>query len=565
MISSYFKCFAKGEIYLVASLAFVGLLHPLLYWSIFSGDAEIHLVYANNLLRGHPLEFNVNQANSGETSMGFMLIDTLIMWAFGAHLTPLIIKMICLFGLYLTAFITWLVARQMGVGRPWREIAALLTLWLPGSVYNAMSGTENVIFAAFSSLFIYETILHHWYDEKHGPTLPQDAVAGLMAGALFWLRPETLPLVFIIVAARLIGAYWFQRPKIREALQIGVFGLVFLLGILAYIAIFTYYSHELPYGAGQARRIMSSYLESIWIGAVPVNAKVLVRIFAYFSVVAPALVVAGLAIFHSSSDRSARLRILTIAAVFFGFLAAYLFNLLPSVHFARYTIFVWPYGLILAALGLQMVSQSHWLSRHATRGMVAALAVSLVGVMAYEFNLRSDVWRNSETLFAAQTAPARREATSVNLAKSLGLPVGAPVTLGFQEVDVRYELTDNFEVRSLDGITDSRLLRYLCDGWVDHDGYLIDTKVDYLMEFPTLNRSRSVWSLSDLSDLSIGQSVVRPGIIYTKIQPKIVKINRTVASSSARPGGACSANAQATELTSDGVTASTRRAPVTPF
>jgi hypothetical protein len=54
------------------------LFHPLHYWSIFSGDAEIHLVYANNFLRGHPLQFNLNEANSGETSMGFTYVYVML-------------------------------------------------------------------------------------------------------------------------------------------------------------------------------------------------------------------------------------------------------------------------------------------------------------------------------------------------------------------------------------------------------------------------------------------------------------------------------------------------------
>ena len=75
------------------------------------------------------------------------------------------------------------------------------------------------------------------------------------------------------------------------------------------------------------------------------------------------------------------------------------------------------------------------------------------------------------------------------------------MTLGYQEVQTRYEYADNFVIRSLDGITNSRLLRYFCKGWIDHDGYLIDTKVDYLMELPNYNKDRSVWSLQDLEGL----------------------------------------------------------------
>ncbi len=550
MLASFYERHFRGEAYLIAFVAVVGLLHPLLYWSVFSGDAEIHLVYARNLLRGHPLEFNLDQPNSGETSMGFMLIDALAMWVVGAAMTPLAVKIICLAGLYATAGVTFLVAGRIGLRRPWRELAALLTLWLPGSVYNGMSGTENAVFAAFACAYFYLTLLFRWYDERQGPTLRQDGIAGLLAGALFWLRPEALPLLLILVTVRLAGAHWFGRRMVRELAQLGVLLGVFGAAILAYIAIFVHFSHELPYGAGQARRLMSSHLESAWIGKVPVNIKVLVRIAAYFSIVVPALAVVGWALFRNSSDRSERLTIIALAAAFFGFLAAYLFNVLPSFHFARYTIFIWPFGMLAAALGLQAVAQSHWPRRGLAMGMIATSSLGFVGVAIYELGLRRDVSRNSDSLYSVQAAPERREANSAKLAQSLGLAVGARATLGLQEVDTRYELTDNFEVRSLDGITDSRLLRYLCDGWVDHDGYVIDTKIDYLLEFPSLDRARSVWSIADLAELAVGESVARPGVTYTKIRPRIVKVQRTVDRSSSRPGDACSIS-RTTELTSN--------------
>jgi hypothetical protein len=55
-----------------------------------------------------------------------------------------------------------------------------------------------------------------------------------------------------------------------------------------------------------------------------------------------------------------------------------------------------------------------------------------------------------------------------------------PVT---QKYSAFYDYADNFVMRSLDGITDSRLLRYICNEWIDHDGYLIDAIFD---RFPQL-------------------------------------------------------------------------------
>jgi hypothetical protein len=228
-------------------------------------------------------------------------------------------------------------------------------------------------------------------------------------------------------------------------------------------------------------------------------------------------------------------------------MAAYVINLLPSSHFARYSVFVWPYGLILAALALQTMLRSAWIGRRAAVGLTAVLGVAFIGNIALETYLRRDMGRvaaGETSLVQAQKAPERRAAATLKLAQALGIPASAPATLGFQEVQTRYEYDDNFVIRSLDGITDSRLLRYFCKKWIDHDGYLIDTKVDYLMEFPDYNQDHSIWSLKNLSSLGVGQSVVRPGITYTKIQPGIVKIERTIDNAAARPGGVCGAPAK---------------------
>jgi len=538
----------RAETLLIAFVAIVGLLHPFQYWTVFSGDAEIHLIYANNLLRGHPLQFNLNEANSGETSMGFMLVDALIMWLVGPAATPVAVKALCLASLYLSAFATWLVAGQLGVKRPWRELGALFTLWLPGSVYSALLGTENVLFAALSLFFVYFIISAHWYDEKRAPTLTQDVVAGLIAGVLFWLRPEAAPLALILLIMRIVGTVWFKRPIVRDLVQLIAFGLVFVVAILAYVGIFWRYAGEMPYGAGQARRLLSMYSDSFWIGKIPVNGKVLIRILSYFSIVVPALAAVALALTSHSRDREVRLKTLTLAAVFFAFMGAYVFNVLPAVHFARYSVFVWPYGLILAALGLQTAVQSPWLKPQVATGLIAVLGVAFLGNISLETFLRADMGRNAagaeSTLVQVEKAPERREAASLKLAEALGLPPTAPATLGYQEVQTRYEYADNFAIRSLDGITDSRLLRYFCNGWIDHDGYLIDTKVDYLMEFPNYNSDRSAWSLKQLASLGVGQSVVRPGITYIKIRPDIVKIERTTDNAANRPGGICAAEAK---------------------
>lgn len=521
--------------------ALIGLLNPLLWWGLFSGDAEIHLVYARNLLRGYPWQFNLHMPNSGDTSMGFTLIAALIMRIFGAVLAPAIIELLCLLSLYLTAYVTLLIGRQLGVRRPWSEISAIIVLWLPGNAYTALYGTENVLFAALGCLFVYGLIRANWYDQPGSASVLQDAFLGIAAGVLFWIRPEAIPLICILLFVRAIAAIGFKRSWSRETFRVGAFVLTFAIAILAYIAIFRHYAGEMPYGAGKARRLFSMYNESVWFHGVPVNVKVLTRIASYFTVTLPALAIGIVALTRKNLNVAIRLRVLAFAGIFFSFLAAYVFNLLPAVHFARYSVFIWPYGLILAVLCLQSILDAQWCRPSFCAVGLIAWLLCFVGTAAYETRLRIKQIGEypCHSLERVERVPQQRDQASAAMATRLGLPVGAPATLAFSEVETRYELNDNFTIISLDGITDARLLPYYCDKWVDHDGYLIDTKVDYVMEFPNYNADTSKWALADLLTLKVGQSLIRPGIIYRRIQPNIVQVQRTVNAGADRPGGNC--------------------------
>jgi hypothetical protein len=44
------------------------------YGWIFGGDPQIHIIFARNLLQGHPLEFNLGYRTGGETSPLYMLV-----------------------------------------------------------------------------------------------------------------------------------------------------------------------------------------------------------------------------------------------------------------------------------------------------------------------------------------------------------------------------------------------------------------------------------------------------------------------------------------------------------
>jgi hypothetical protein len=546
ILNRRFACQYSG--YLLVAGTIIGLCHPLLYWHLFTGDAEIHLAYARNLLRGHPLQFNLNTPNSGETSMGFMLIDSLIMKLLGEALAPLIIKLLGLLSLYAAAALTGIAGKQAGLRRPWYQIAAIAVLWLPGNAFAAMYGMENITFAALSCLFFYAILYLGWLDESCDSTLVTDCGLGLFAGVLFWFRPEALPLVGILLVFRIGGAIWSRQKVYKKLSGAGALLLLFTLSIAAYVVIFRHYSGEFPYGAGKARRLMSILNDSVLWHGWSLNLKVLARIAAYSSIVLPVCFISINAMVSKTIPLEARLKMLAPAMIFFVFLAAYVTNLLPSAQFSRYSVFIWPFGLIAMAFCLQTLIESDRVGKLTLLTSLSIISLGFAGAVAYETYLRSHLANGRigqmklQTLEWMEGVPRKRAAISAEISELLDLPLGEPATLAYQEVQVRYELADNFTIVSLDGITDSRLLRYFCSGWIDHDGYLIDTKTDYVMEyFPNYNADKTKWSLADLIPLQVGQSVQRPGIVYAKIRDNIVRVQRTVSTASERPGGICGA------------------------
>ena len=69
----------------------------------------------------------------------------------------------------------------------------------------------------------------------------------------------------------------------------------------------------------------------------------------------------------------------------------------------------------------------------------------------------------------------------------------------------------------------------------DHDGYLIDRRVDFLLRLPNYNRDPDAWSLSELRKLAPGASLTRPGIRYTMLASGFVAIERLVERAANRP------------------------------
>ena len=532
--------------WLLCGALLAGLLQPvLLWWGYFSGDSEIHLAYAYNMLRGHMLEFNIGEANSGETSMGFMLLVALLMRLFGMVAVPYLIKIICLLSLYVTGWLVWKLGREIGLGRDCSLLAAVFFLCMPGNAYAAMYATENIFFAALGTGFLYWIFRAGWFDAEGVRSVRSDVALGIAAGLLFWLRPEAAPMVGLLLGVRLLATLRFKRKLSNELLRTALFSLIWFALIVLYVVIFRRYAGNMPFGAGKSRRLISTFFACWHIFGINISYYVLERLAIYACLTLPALYLSVRAIFRLREHPRQSLRLLAMGGIFFGFIAGYVFTFLPSVHIARYSLFLWPYAALLAAVLLQELLSSR---RASERLLAAALIAWFALACGTEVVYRRRAFGDFNpftganiTRIVAET-PALRAQNTRTLEQQLGVAPGAHVNLAEEEVQLRYAFEDNITILSEDGITDSRLLPYFCDKWIDHDGYFIDTKADFIASFVSDNADPRHWSIDELSNIPIGASLVRPGITYQRIGPDLAKVTRTLEHASDRPGGICPAN-----------------------
>lgn len=537
MFSARFQdCFAMPVLpqHRPASLLLWGLLiaaalHPLLYLNIFSGDAEIHLVYGRNFLDGYPLQFNPGQPSSGQTSMGFMFLAVVPAMKFlGETAAPLVMKLFGLFSLYVIAVQTFRLAIRLGLAAPWPLVAASATLLFPGSVYNGMLGSENAFFGALVLSWTVFALDSGWLSPERPPKLGRDCLLAALMGAMFWIRPETIPfggLAWLVRMASDIAAQKRLDPRIGG--RAVLFGLIAGAFVLAYVLLFRYWTGILPFGAGYARLLESIDVDSVWIFGIPINAKVVERLCAYASITLPALY--ATVFLARRADRETRWLLIFYGTEFFGLMLAYILNVITALHFARYTIYAWPFGIAAAAAAFAFLAPQGVRAR----GLVVAAVLAFVGMAAYETALRAGF--PHDTLIGAMELPSIRPRASNDLLQHFDNPAMRPVVIATQEVQSRYVLDNRFVIRSLDGILDIVYLNYLCHGYNDQDGYFIDQKVDFVVTpFANYNHDPRRWSLARLADLPVGASITRPGIRYTKINPDSVKVTRLVARSQDR-------------------------------
>jgi hypothetical protein len=206
-----------------------------------------------------------------------------------------------------------------------------------------------------------------------------------------------------------------------------------------------------------------------------------------------------------------------IVAVFFILYS----SILGAHHLSRYIIFMIPVMTLFSGLGAKSISENLNAGRK-TKAALFVTSLILLGVLfSGEIYLRYKSGSNypSGGLWRAMEAPEARREFSDRMFDELGRPSKLPVSLAYQEVQIRYRLDQRFIIRSLDGRVDATLLNFIdARGNYDHIGYVKARDVDFVMETPNYNRETNEWSLEDLKELKLGESLSLKSVIFTRLR-----------------------------------------------
>lgn len=500
---------------LVAGAALAALA-PLVFAGAFAGDAQVHLVFAENAAHGRWFEFNRGQFVSGETSPGYMLLGAAMFRVFPSAAVPVVLKIVGLLAWYALAWLVYRTARRLlsadasADATGWAAAAACVASLIAGSAYNANVGMENGLFAAGVWLWIDRAAAWRWFErpqpaERLAPSPGRELLLGLLLGACCWLRPEG----WLIMAVAWAVRFRSVRPSINAWL-VGM--LPGLLTAAAALVLQWLCTGDLISTSILSRRLLS-HQQSLQLGPVTVD-------LAFTKRLAFLLPVTGS--FAAELRSGSLLR--TALGRFWVWLLLVFFVLYTFVtgaaQLSRYVIFLMP----ILAIGAVCAARRHWQAGRLRPLVVLAAACFLVtnaGELAYRCRAYSQ-----KLLSVAIAAPANRAEATDLLLRDLGAPTRWPVVIALEPIQVRYQLDDRVIVRSVDGRVDRALLRHVQRGRVDFIGYLRDAGVNYV-SLPAQHPGDSeAADLTQLRALRVGQRVAIQGLTFARLPSGFLSIVR---------------------------------------
>jgi hypothetical protein len=485
------------------------VLEPFLFVGSFAGDAQVHLVFAENAAHGRFYEFNPGQRVSGETSPGYMMIGAALFRLMPARWVPVALKVLGLGAWYLLCWLVYRVAaRRLSAegdrGRWLPSAAAVTAALIPGSVYNANVGMENGLFAAAVWLWLDRASAWRWFepagvDTQSGATVLRREVAlASLLGIACWLRPEG----FVVLAL----AHFLRWKRVRPTTTVAFTGFAVAAALALTSLAFQYLSTGDIVATSILSRGVLAMKRSLLLGPLRIDPAFAERLLLYLPLTLSAAIGARI----TSKERSGLdTFLICVFATFF-----LLYTLVSgAAQLARYVIFLMPILALYAVRGTRGV----WRQRRPYRRSIVAVGVAvfiITNVVELSYRRRH---YSQQLLATAMGAPGRRRARTDDLLRRLNSSHAPPLVVALEAVQLRYEVDDRITVRSLDGRVDRELFGFIHDGAVNHFGYLTTVTADALLGTPDYNHREREDSLASLAGLVPGQSVVRAGLVFRRL------------------------------------------------
>ncbi len=452
------------------------------YWHVFTGDPEIHIIFAQNLLDGYPLQFNKGEFTSGETSPLYMVIVALFL-LLSPTLTPVFMK---LTGFIALISIAWNIFYSLEHTPHRRAYPALdrkpydngdnesndsdqtggrknrghnLTGYLytislvmtPFMIFQASLGMENMLFAAMVVYLCRKILL----ERSSGPLL-----FFYMPFLMFLLRPEAV----LVMATLMLIAGWDRKWKDAA------FCSAALLCSFLFLSLVEFWTGAPLHGAGAMRAFFSrqhhfhfdffGYGIDIFLHKRPLIILLYTFPFIFF--------------YLKNLSHIEKNGLLATVLLFAAPLILHFTTVFPAIHFIRYFLYAYAtFILIFSMYCYHRISKTH----------VLLLSLFLLAGGTVESLLRTkniyEDFRDTNIQFNDAFVKENSDA----LIKRIK-PSTLPVSILIGEVQIRGRLDDRFIVRPFDGIVDYKLRDYIRDGSIDLFAYIKNRNIDAILETP---------------------------------------------------------------------------------
>lgn len=495
--------------------------YALFYWSYYAGDSVIHLIYGQNAAMGHWFEFNLGEKSSGETSTGYMLMIAGLFRLFSAEFVPIAVKLLNYLGWFLLLFTFFRLLTYKKFNKYMTATAMLVAGLLPGSVYNSLIGMENVLFGFFALLWYFyaQKCAYFCLDTQvNRQIIYYEIIFGFSLGACTWLRPEAAPFFMVALATRLVASLFVSQSFFPMLSRSGIGFLSFSIPVI-WLIFFNHMGNGTWIPSSVQTRAML-YRAGYPIGPFIVDLKALLRMAIYFPVTLFWL--RGAWTFFKK-DWSTKIDEIFALVVFATFIFLFTF-VVGAGHLGRYMIFLIPFWVLIAARGLESIMFVYGATYpKIVVAILAASAFILSAIYCGETYFRSRLGGNGY-LLEVINAPKNIKKQSDILYHALKNPV-TPVVIAYGEVQARYWLDNRFIVRSLDGRTDSAMLKYIHKNYYDYAAYIKERNIayfvaDYAADLPT----KEHFSKAELLRMRPGQFFESDGLQFTCIDRLLLGI-----------------------------------------